>query len=157
MRINITSISGTVAILVIATALSCTIGHQSPTAIPTPTPTPITEREMYSLIERTATRKPSEFDGWLKEEALVRFRGQVTNTEIGKVQFHLHKQSGEFDKYIDCEMRNSADSDRVSIGDMITVRGRLKDAFNEDKRLGSLGGIRNKYVIELKECLILAN
>ncbi|MYC31594.1 MAG: hypothetical protein F4X64_00260 [Chloroflexi bacterium] len=147
-----------VAVVVIGIAIAmtaCTLVRQAPTATPTPTPTPIAVRDCYMLIENVATRRPAQLERALKNEAYLRCIGPITNTEIGTIQFHVAKTSG-FDKYINCEMRRETVAEEVSIGQTIAVRGRLKDAFNEDKRLGSLMGTRNENVIELKDCVILA-
>ena len=142
-----------IAIAIAMTA--CTLVRQSPTATPKPTPTPLTVERCYAVITDIATSQPAQLERRLKNEAYMRCRGPITHTEIGAIQFHVEKIRDGFDKYINCGMRHEADAEKVRIGQTIAVRGRLKDAFNEEKRLGSLMGTRNENVIELKDCVIL--
>lgn len=86
----------------------------------------------------------------------MRFKGSVTDTEIGKIQFHLDpRQELGYDKYINCDMRNELDADRVSVEQEVVVKGNLKDAFNQGGWFGSLKGLKNEKVIEFKDCVIL--
>ena len=157
MRPNISKVPIAMVILAMAIAISaCTLARQTPTAIPTPTPTPMAVQDCYTRIEDIATRQPARLERALRNEAYLRCRGPITHTEIGTIQFHVAKTWGDFDEYINCEMRREAVAEEVRIGQTIAVRGRLEDAFNEDKRLGSLMGTRNENVIELKDCIILA-
>lgn len=157
MKINKLNKILVVAMLVIVAMPACLRGERTSTPIPTPTPTPVTEREFYSTIEAVATKQPARFDGWLEDKAKMRFRGEITDTEKGEIQFHLEKSLDPFvrDKYIKCKMHDSQDAVNAIVGNTITVQGRLKTAFNEGKLLGSLLGIRNKNVIELEDCVIL--
>lgn len=157
MKINKLNKILVAVMLVIVAVPACQLGERTPTPIPPPTPTPVTEREIYSTIEAVATKQPAKFDGWLENKAKVSFRGNVTNTENGEIQFHLERSQDLFGryKYIKCKMHDSQDAVNAIVGDTIIVQGRLKTAFNEGKLLGSLLGIRNENVIEIEECVVL--
>ena len=99
-----------VAGITIAIAMSaCSIGNQASDTVstPLPTPTPLTASDIYKWLENTATQQPSKLERALKDKRYVRFKGTVTDTEIGKIQFHLGpRREFGYDKYINCQMRN---------------------------------------------------
>lgn len=121
----------------------------------TPTPTPLTVQECYDDVEVAATVKPARFQRDLKDERYFRCRGKVSNTEIGAIEFRLNRGGGAYVARIKCEMLQEQDAENVSIGQTISVRGRIKDAFREDSLLGTLGGLRDSNIIELKDCVII--
>lgn len=156
MKINKLNKILVAAMLVIVAVPACQLGERTPTPIPPPTPTPMTEQEFYFTIEAVATKQPAKFDGWLENNAKGRFKGRITNTEKGEIQFHLEKSDDPFrDTYIKCKMRNSQDAVNAIVGDTITVQGGLKTAFNKGKWHRGFLGIENENVIELEDCVIL--
>ena len=136
---------------------ACAIGDQPPEIVstPAPTPTPPTASDIYKWLENAATQQPSRLERELKDERYVRFKGTVTDTEIGTIQFHLG-QRPDFgrDKYVNCEMRNELDADKVRVGQEIVVKGRLKDAFNQGGLFGSWKGLENESIVDFKDCTI---
>ena len=159
MIINKSFMVITIAGIAIVMAMSaCTIGEQAPKIAPTPapTPTPPTASDVYKRLESAATHQPSKLERELKDKRYVRFKGTVTDTEIGKIQFHLG-QRPDFgrDKYVNCKMRNELDADKVRVGQEIVVEGRLKDAFNQDGLFGSWKGLENENIVDFKDCVIV--
>lgn len=145
------------AIIGAAAMTACIIGPQSPTPVPTATPIPPVARDFYKSIETIATKQPARLEKLLKEKPYRNFKGKVTDTESGKIQFHIGPRPDfSYDTYINCDMRNKPDAERVSVGQVVVMRGRLKDAFNQGGWFGSLKGFKNENLIELKDCVILA-
>ena len=146
------------AIIGSAIALSaCALVTQPSTPTPVPTPTPWTVQECYDRIEVAATARPALFQRALKDEEYFRCRGQVTNTAIGEIEFHLNRGGVAYVARIKCEMLRERDAENVAIGQTIAVHGRIKDAFKEDALLGTIVGLRDSNIIELKDCVIIGD
>lgn len=150
------------AFLVMAMAMALA-ACASPTPTPAPTPTPVPVQQLYQGIADAAENRPAQLETWLDKETTFFFQGKVTHTEIGKIQFHLDrasgnwldKVSGERDTYVSCETINETDPNTIRIGETVAVRGQLKDAFKQDAWFGGVGGLRNNQVVEFDRCVIV--
>ncbi len=143
-------------VVVAGMAMVCSFIGGRGSSDPGAPPQPVSARDLYANLANLGTTQPAMLQRLVKEKPEVVVFGQVTHTEIGKVQFHLTEPSAlGHDTYVNCDMSDDTAADSVIVGQPITLHGRLKDAFNVGGPFGTIMFLENENIIELKDCVIV--
>ena len=102
-------------------------GGATSTPLPTPTPTAQPVVGLYRFFNAEKERNPVRFERIMEDKDRYGFYGVVSKIDGTKVQFHIAKRRMRRDEYVECRFEDKDDLLSFSVGDRITLYGRIAD------------------------------
>ena len=120
------------ALLTLLVASACGNGDSSSggttrTPLPTPTPTAQPVVGLYRFFNAEKERNPVRFERIMEDKDRYGFYGVVSKIDGTKVQFHIAKRRMRRDEYVECRFKDKDDLLSFSVGDRVTLYGRIAD------------------------------
>ena len=120
------------ALLALLAASACGNGDGSSggttrTPLPTPTPTAQPVVGLYRFFNAEKERNPVRFERIMEDKDRYGFYGVVSKIDGTKVQFHIAKRRMRRDEYVECRFEDKDDLLSFSVGDRVTLYGRIAD------------------------------
>lgn len=102
-------------------------GGTTRTPLPTPTPTAQPVVGLYRFFNAEKERNPVRFERIMEDKDRYGFYGVVSKIDGTKVQFHIAKRRMRRDEYVECRFEDKDDLLSFSVGDRVTLYGRIAD------------------------------
>ena len=102
-------------------------GGTTRTPLPTPTPTAQPVIGLYRFFNAEKERNPVRFERIMEDKDRYGFYGVVSKIDGTKVQFHIAKRRMRRDEYVECRFEDKDDLLSFSVGDRVTLYGRIAD------------------------------
>ncbi len=136
-----------VVAVVLLSLLACSEGQPKPT----PTPIPIEQVEdVYADYQREKTDNPTRLESRIDRKEIRAFQGTIDKIDGSKIQFSIKERAGGKDEYVECDLEDSKRVLSISVGDSVTVAGKLDKAFPGGK-LGD-AGFKDNRAVKFKGC-----